>query len=237
MKNIAMLFVLAIMFAGSAFADTASLSVNAPLMTREIQAKMTPVQALDRLMAGNERFVKRHRPAQRDYIEAAGLTVEGQYPAAIVLSCIDSRVPPEIVFDQGVGNIFVTRVAANVLSDDILGGMEYATAVVGARIVLVMGHEHCGAVKGVCKGVKLGHLTGLLQKISPAMQEASDEMKTRDCADSAFIDRIAEENVEDAVREIPKRSPVIKKLVDEGKVKIVGAMYHLGTGRVTIIDE
>jgi carbonic anhydrase len=136
-----------------------------------------------------------------------------------------------------VGNIFVTRIAANVLNDDVLGGMEYATGVTGAKLIVVMGHDSCGAVTGACKDVKLGHLTSLLEKIKPAVKEASREMKTHDCADSAFIDKIAEENVEDVMRAISRRSPVIRKLVEEGKVKIVGMMYDLNTGNVAILKD
>jgi carbonic anhydrase len=238
MKYKAMLCGIMVLFAcRTSAANLSNTAVNAPLVTKAIQTEMTPDQALDRLMAGNERFVKRHRALQQDYIEKAVQTAGGQYPAAIVLSCIDARVPPEIVFDQGVGNLFVTRVAANVLGDDILAGMEYATAIAGAKLIVVLGHDNCGAVTGACKDVKLGHLTSLLEKIKPAMKDAAGEMKTRDCADATFIDRIALENVADVVRAIPKRSPVIGKLVSEGSVKIVGVMYHLSTGKVSIIEK
>ena len=237
MRYIAILFIAIIMFAGRAYGAKVGSPVEAPLVTKAIQAEMRPEQALERLMVGNERFVKRRRAGQQNYIKKAKLTASGQYPAAVVLSCIDSRVPPEIVFDQGVGNIFVTRVAANVLSKDVLGGMEYATAVVGAKLILVMGHEGCGAVTGACNDVKLGNLTSLLKKIKPAVKEASEEMKTHDCANSVFIDKIAEDNVVDVVGAIPKKSSVIRELLKEKKVKIVGAMYDLDTGRVSIVSE
>ena len=237
MRYIAILFVAVIMFAGSAYGAKADSPIKAPLVTKAIQAEMTPEQALERLIAGNERFVRRRRAGQQNYITKAKLTEKGQYPAAVVLSCIDSRVPPEIAFDQGVGNIFVTRVAANVLSKDILGGMEYSTAVAGAKLILVLGHEDCGAVTGACNDVKLGNLTSLLRKIRPAVKEASEEMKTHDCTNSAFIDRIAQDNVFDVVAAIPKKSSVIRKLLEEGKVKIVGAMYDLDTGKVSIVND
>ena len=236
MKRKAILFVVTVMLIGNASAGASDAPVKAPLMTAAIQAEMTPEQALERLMKGNERFVRRHRGAQQNYIKKARLTAGGQHPAAIVLSCIDARVPPEIVFDQGVGNIFVTRVAANVLNKDVLGGMEYATAAVGAKLIVVMGHDSCGAVTGACKGLKLGNLTSLFRKIRPAVKEAGREMKTHDCTDSAFIDRIAEKNVANVARAIPKKSPVIGKLVEDGRVKIVGAMYDLATGKVSIVD-
>jgi len=130
----------------------------------------------------------------------------------------------------------VTRVAANVLSKDVLGGMEYATKVAGAKLIVVLGHDSCGAVTGACEDVKLGNLTSLLEKIRPAVKEASTLMKTHDCEDSDFIDRIAEDNVENVVRAIPKKSPVIKKLVREGRVMIVGAMYQLVNGEVTLVQ-
>lgn len=234
--RVMLLAVIVTLVCGTSAANASNAAVNAPLVTKAIQAEMTPDQALERLMAGNKRFVRRHRPLQQDLIKKAELSAKGQYPAAIVLSCIDARVPPEIIFDQGVGNIFVTRVAANVLGDDVLGGMEYATAAAGAKLIVVMGHDNCGAVTGACKDVKLGHLTQLLRKITPAVKDAREAMKTKDCADATFIDRIAQDNVARVVRAIPKKSSVIGKLVNDGSVKIVGAMYHLDTGKVSIVE-
>tara|TARA_R110000868_G_scaffold8205_3_gene42455 strand:+ start:44627 stop:45334 length:708 start_codon:yes stop_codon:yes gene_type:complete len=218
----------------SLFAQTAA--VTAPLVTAKIQQVMTPAQALTRLQAGNKRYLN-HEQLQSNYIKKAELTVAGQHPAAVVLSCIDARVPPEIIFDQGVGNIFVTRVAANVINPDVLGGMEYATAVTGSKLIVVMGHDSCGAVKGACDKVKLGHLTQLLDKIHPAIEQASKSMHTTNCKNPAYINTIAKDNVMNVVREIPEQSPIIKSLVKQGKIKIIGAMYHLDTGKVSFFSQ
>lgn len=206
------------------------------LITQSVQQKLTPNQMLQRLKQGNERFI-RQKPLQIDYIKKAMLTAKGQYPGAVVLSCIDSRVPPEIVFDQAVGNIFVSRVAANVLNADVLGGMEFATQLAGAKLIVVMGHDSCGAVRGACQDAKLGHLTQLLDKVQPAIKEAKQQLGKVNCNSERFIDQAAKDNVEHVVNQIYQKSPVIRKLVEQGKVKIIGAMYHLKTGKVTFFDE
>lgn len=210
---------------------------HAPLVTAEKQAELTPDQVIERLKAGNERFVKGKR-FESDLIKKAQITAkEGQHPAAIVISCIDSRVPPEIVFDQNIGNMFVSRVAANVIDDDQLGGAEFATKVAGAKVLLVMGHDACGAVHGACANVKMGNLTQLLDKVQPAVDEVAKKHDgTRDCDDEDFVDEVAAQNVRNVVQEIPKRSPVLAKLQKEGKLKIIGAMYELKSGKVTFLD-
>ena len=149
--------------------------------------------------------------------------------------CIDSRVPPDIIFNQNVGSIFVTRVAANVINKDVLGGLEYATQVAGAKLIVVMGHEDCGAVKGACNNVTLGNLTQLLNKIQPAIREATITLGKKDCHSEKFINVAAEDNVRHVVAMIPIESLVIRKLQHAGKIKIVGAMYHLKTGKVTFL--
>jgi len=209
--------------------------VHVTLITASIQQKLTSDDALHRLIVGNERFVqnKRHKI---DFLQQAKHTAKSQHPIAIVLSCIDSRVPPEIIFDQNVGNIFVTRVAANVINKDVLAGMEYATKVAGAKLIVVLGHQSCGAIKGACENVKLGHLTQLLDKIQPAIQQTEKTLGKKDCHDSHFIDLAAENNVKDVVANIPKESPVIQQLVNEHKVKIVGAMYDVSTGKVVFLN-
>ncbi len=207
-----------------------------PLITKEIQQKMTPDEALDRLIAGNKRFVGRKMQGI-DFLNKAKLTAKGQYPAAIILSCIDSRVPPEIVFDQNVGNMFATRVAANVINKDVLGGLEFATAVAGAKVIVVMGHDSCGAVRGACENVRLGHLTQLVNKIQPAIKLAKKETGKQNCNDPHFVDLAAEKNVRMVVKEIPEKSAIVRKLIANGKLKIVGAMYHLNTGEVTFLHH
>ncbi len=214
-----------------------SLAVTeTPLITAVIQKNLTPDQMLNRLIQGNKRFIN-HQRLPTDLIKKAQLTVKGQYPGAIVLSCIDSRIAPEIVFDQNVGNIFVTRVAANVLNSDVLGGMEFATQVAGAKLIVVMGHDACGAVRGACEDVKLGHLTQLLAKIQPSIAQATKTVGKKDCNSEKFIDTAAADNVRNVVKMIPKESPVIRKLVKAGKVKIVGAMYDLETGEVAFFKH
>lgn len=205
---------------------------NAPLVTASIQQQLTPDQVLQRLKLGNERFVKQQQ-TPTDYIKKAKLTAKGQHPAAVVLSCIDSRVPPEIVFDQNIGNIFVTRVAANVINQDVLGGLEFATQVAGAKLIVVMGHDSCGAIRGACENVKLGHLSQLLAKIQPAIKQTTTSFGKKECNNSQFINMAAANNVRNVVKMIPEESPILRQLVKEGKLKIVGAMYHLNTGKVT----
>lgn len=204
------------------------------LITAALQQKMTPDDVLQRLIRGNKRFVTQHQ-INVDLLKKARLTTTGQHPVAIILSCIDSRVPPEIVFDQNIGNVFVTRVAANVIDHDVLAGLEYATKVTGAKLIVVLGHDSCGAIKGACDNVKLGNLTQLLNKIQPAIQQAKSITGKQDCNDTTFINLAAKENVINVVKLIPQKSPVIRQLVQEGRIKIVGAMYHLNTGKITFL--
>ncbi|OGO93876.1 MAG: hypothetical protein A3F10_04890 [Coxiella sp. RIFCSPHIGHO2_12_FULL_42_15] len=208
---------------------------EAPLLTAEMQAKMTPDDALTRLKAGNQRFVN-NVPLPTNLIKKARLSAKGQYPSAVILACMDSRIPTEIVFDQNIGNIFVTRVAANIISDAILGGLEFATKVSGAKLIVVLGHDSCGAIKGACQNVQLGHLTEVLAKIQPAIQKTKATLKKQNCNDLDFINLAAKNNVRFVIKRIPKRSPIIQTLIKEGKIKIVGAMYHLSTGRVEFFE-
>jgi len=212
-----------------------SLGVSrATVITRVTQQELTPDQMLRRLIEGNKRFIN-HRPLPTDLIKKAELTAKGQYPGAIVFSCIDSRIPPEIVFNENIGNMFVTRIAANALSSDVLGGMEFATKVAGAKLIVVMGHDACGAVKGACQNVKLGYLTALLAKIQPAIDEAMKTSGKKDCNSEKFINMAAEYNVRNVVKKIPQESSVIRNLIKAGQLKVVGAMYHLRTGKVEFL--
>lgn len=196
------------------------------------QDAMTPDKALEKLKAGNRRFVEGGRH-DRDLSAQAAQTASGQYPFAVVLSCLDSRSAPEIIFDQGVGDLFVGRVAGNVINDDMLGSLEYATEVAGAKLIVVMGHSACGAVMGACDGVELGHLTGLLAKIMPAADAtvvAADAK--RDSTNAQFVEAVTETNAKMQAAEILKRSSIIKALVDDGQVKVVPAIHTLRTGNV-----
>ena len=201
------------------------------VQTRESQAAMTPSTALDRLKAGNARFAA-NQMKERDWSAKVVATASGQFPYAAILSCMDSRAPLEVVFDQGVGDVFGIRVAGNVVNDDELGSLEYALKV-GTKLIVVLGHTDCGAVKGAIDDVKLGKLTGLLAKIRPAVAAA-------DChssKDGACVTKVAEMNVRQSMKEIRERSPYLKKDLDEGKVKLVGAMYDVATGKVTFLND
>lgn len=201
------------------------------VQTQESQAAMTPDKALNRLKAGNARFVS-NTTKKRDWSAKVMATASGQYPFAAILACMDSRAPIEIVFDQGVGDVFGVRVAGNVVNDDELGSLEYA-AHVGTKLIVVLGHTGCGAVKGAIDDVKLGNLTGLLAKISPAIEAASCSTSK----DDACVTKVATENVLQSMKEIRDKSPYLKKYLDEGKVKQVGAMYDLATGKVTFLEN
>lgn len=203
--------------------------------TKESQAAITPDQALARLKEGNVRFVAGQMLVRDLKAQVAG-TAGGQYPFAVVLGCIDSRVPPELVFDQGIGDIFAPRIAGNFVNTDILGSMEFATAVAGSKLIVVLGHTECGAVKGACDNVELGNLTQTLSNISPAVYAVRDVPGVRSSKNKAFVDAVTHMNVKMTVKSIVNRSPVIADLVQKGQVKVVGAVHDVGTGVVTFVD-
>ena len=202
--------------------------------TQEQQTGTTPDNALQLLKDGNQRFVTSMSEIRNSMIEVKNSST-GQYPYAVLLSCMDSRVAPETLFDQGIGDIFINRVAGNISNDDMLGGMEYGCAVVGAKLILVLGHTECGAVKGAIDGAELGNLTGLLNKIDPAV-DATKYDGSRTSKDTEFVELVTEENVRLTVEQIRKNSPVLKGMEDEGKIKIVGGMYNVSTGEVTFYE-
>jgi carbonic anhydrase len=208
-----------------------------PVLTAEAQAALTPDAVLADLMAGNERFVQGSLVNQQDLRAQVKATATGQFPQAVILSCLDSRVPVELVFDQRIGDVFVARVAGNVENGDILGSMEFATAAAGARLVMVLGHEACGAVKGACDHVQLGNLTALLAKIQPAVVAVQDEFppEQRNSKNAAFVARVIEKNVLLTVADIRRESPLLAELEAAGKIRIVGAHYNLHTGRVDLL--
>jgi carbonic anhydrase len=199
--------------------------------TKERQEAMTPESALAELKAGNARFVSGH-PLHRDMLEDVKTTASGQYPIAVVLSCLDSRKPIEIVLDQGIGDIFSARIAGSVVNDDILGSMEFACKVSGAKLIVVMGHSNCGAIKGAIDNVELGNLTGLLDKIKPAINDVPDDGQPRTSKNLEFVDKVAEANVRLVMKQIPERSPILKEMIDSGQVGLVGGMYDVSTGKV-----
>ena len=201
----------------------------------DAQKAITPTKALEMLKEGNERFVK-GKMIERDLNEQVEQTATGQYPYAVVLGCIDSRVPPELVFDQGIGDIFTPRIAGNFVNTDILGSMEFATKVAGSKLIVVLGHTSCGAVKGACDHVELGNLTHLLSNIMPAVYAVDEVIGERNSSNSKFVDDVAHMNVKFTVENILERSPLMKELVDQGELMVVGAMHDVETGRVTFMQ-
>ncbi len=216
--------------------STTDATALSAVQTKQSQAAMTPQSALAELKAGNERFVAGHS-LHRDFPAQVKATASGQYPFAVVLSCLDSRQPIEIVLDQGVGDIFSARVAGNVLDDDILGSMEFACKVSGAKLIAVIGHSNCGAIKGAVDDVQLGNLTGLLTKIKPAIDAVPAEVQPRTSKNSAFVDQVSEANVRLVMQQIRERSPILREMLDKGEIGLVGGMYDLSTGKVQFYEN
>ena len=200
-------------------------------VTKEIQHALTPEQALNILKKGNGRFVSNLK-ANRNLLEQVNDTADGQFPFAFVLSCIDSRTSAELIFDQGLGDIFSCRIAGNILNEDILGSMEFACKVAGAKIVLVLGHSRCGAVKGACDHVELGNLTTLIKKIQPAVDAESITLENRNSSNNEFVERVASINVELTAKQITERSPILKEMVEKKEIIIASGMYDVETGEV-----
>ncbi len=200
-------------------------------LTKEMQDAITPGVALDLLKEGNMRFVKNLK-ANRNLLQQANETSDGQHPFAIILSCIDSRTSAEIIFDQGLGDIFSVRVAGNILNEDILGSMEFACKVAGSKIIVVLGHDSCGAVKGACDHVEMGNLTSLLSKIQPAIEKETTVNDDRTSANTEFVDKVTRLNVELVAQDILAKSPILKEMVDNDEIQIVGGIHNLQTGKV-----
>jgi carbonic anhydrase len=233
-----MRFIIALILAFSGFAYSAETQtpILSKIITQEKQQQMSPKQALQRLKEGNQRFLT-NTSLSRDYLKQAHQSSFGQYPFAVVLNCMDSRSIPELFFDQGLADLFTLRVAGNVLNEDILGSMEFATQAVGARLIVVLAHTSCGAVVGACEGAQLGHLTEVLDKIRPAVQASMQEQKSKNCADPTLIDEIAKRNALDVVKAIQERSPIIKKLIDNKQIGIVAGLHDIKTGQVRFFEE
>ena len=202
-------------------------------LTKEQRDSMTPPQIIDELKKGNERF-RSGKMTSRNYLAEKRASASGQYPAAVVLGCVDSRVPAEIIFDTGIGDAFVGRVAGNVVNDDMLGSMEFACGVSGAKVVLVLGHTACGAVKGAIDDVVLGNLTGLLARIKPAIPATKFDGE-KSSKNAAYVDAVARTNVVLGLGEIRRRSPILEDLEKKGTIKITGAMYDVSTGIVDFV--
>jgi carbonic anhydrase len=219
-----------------AFAGASLLAPRAArgaALTREERDKLTPDQVIEMLERGNERF-RTGKMQGHDYLSQKRASAAGQYPAAAILSCIDSRAPAEIILDAGIGDMFVGRIAGNVANDDLIGSLEFACAAAGAKVVLVMGHTACGAVKGAIDNVELGHLTALLNKIKPAVT-ATTFSGERTSKNDAFVDAVAATNARRTADDIRARSSILAGLEKDGKLKIVASMYHLVGGRVELL--
>lgn len=205
--------------------------------TKETQMSISPEKAVHLLKEGNNRFIE-NKTISRDLLDQVKDTSIGQFPFATILSCIDSRVSSELIFDQGIGDIFSARVAGNFVNEDILGSMEFACKLAGTKVVLVLGHTACGAVKGACDNAKLGNLSALLSKIKPAIEAVTNPIDTslRNSSNIDFVNTVAEKNVHITIDNIRAQSPVLKEMEDEGAIKIVGAMYDIKNGSVTFFD-
>jgi len=203
---------------------------------KESQTSMTTEMALSILKEGNERFVSNLK-FNRNLLQQVNETRDGQWPFAVVLSCIDSRTSAELVFDQGLGDIFSVRIAGNIVNEDILGSMEFACKVAGSKFIVVLGHTKCGAVKGACDHVELGNLTTLLAKLQPAVSCETQTTLNRDSSNAIFVENVAKINVEEAVGEIQAKSPILKEMIEKGEIGICGAMYNVETGLVDFYEH
>ncbi|KQB39691.1 carbonic anhydrase family protein [Flavobacterium aquidurense] len=204
------------------------------VMTKEEQAKLTPDEVLKQFIDGNKRF-QSGVTTVRDHSKQVRKSAPGQFPKAVILSCLDSRVPVEDVFDQGLGDVFVARVAGNFVNEDLLGSMEFACKVAGAKLVLVMGHQHCGAIKGAIDDVKLGNITAMLAKIKPAVKMSQDFQGKKTSKNDEFVKYVSENNVKYTIQQIREKSPVLKEMEDKGQIKIVGVFYNLTDGTLEFI--
>ena len=205
-------------------------------LNKEMQASITPRKALEILKEGNTRFINNLK-AHRNLLEQVNDTRDGQWPFAIILSCIDSRTSAELIFDQGLGDIFSVRIAGNIVNTDILGSMEFACKVAGSRLIIVLGHSKCGAVKGACDHVEMGNLTELLSKIQPAVYQEIETKEERNASNATFVENVAEINVKRSVKNIIERSYVLEQMIEKGEIGIVGAMHNIETGEVNFYND
>ena len=209
--------------------------LDSHVMTKEEQAKLTPDEVLSQLKDGNARF-NHNTTTRRNHSEQARKSAPGQFPKAMVLSCLDSRVPVEDVFDQGLGDVFVGRVAGNFVNEDLLGSMEFACKVAGAKLILIMGHQHCGAVKGAIDDVKLGNITAMLAKLKPAVAMSQDFEGEKVSKNELFMKRVAQNNVRLTVLQVREKSPILREMEEKGEIKIVGAFYRLTDGTLEFLE-
>jgi carbonic anhydrase len=205
-------------------------------LTKEMQAAITPTMALDLLKEGNKRFVNNLK-VNRNLLQQANETSVGQHPFAIILSCIDSRTSVELIFDQGLGDVFSVRIAGNILNEDILGSMEFGCKVAGAKIIVVLGHTKCGAIKGACDHLEMGNLTALLSKIQPAVYDEKTVTENRNSDNGEFVEKVAAINVKRTVHAIIERSPILKEMIGTGEIEIIGGNHDITTGEVSFYED
>lgn len=214
--------------------DTSPVGLVEDVLSQEEQAALQPDQVIQILKEGNLRFMNNDLTA-RNHSEQVRKSTLAQYPKAVILSCLDSRVPVEDVFDRGIGDLFVARVAGNFVNQDILGSMEFACKVAGSKLVVVMGHEHCGAIKAAIDDVKLGNISAMLEKIKPAVSLVAYDGE-RSAKNAEFVHMVAESNVKNTINQIRLNSPILKEMEDNGTIKIVGALYDMDNGEIVWID-
>ena len=228
---VAMVFLLMCLWTfNTVHADDANVA-----LTKEAQAAITPAKALEMLKQGNKRFVS-SKLKKRDILAQVKQTSKGQFPFAALVSCLDSRIPTELVFDQGIGDIFVASVAGNFVNDDILGSLEFATKLAGSKLIVVMGHTDCGAVQGACDKAQLGLLTATLANINPAVNAVQGDYTPRTSKNDKFVQAVTDMNVKLTMQKLRDRSVVLREMIDKGEIGLVGAMYDVSTGNVTFYE-
>lgn len=205
-------------------------------LTKEMQEEITPTIALHLLQEGNKRFVSNLK-INRNLLQQVNETSDAQHPFAIILSCIDSRTSVELIFDQGLGDVFSARIAGNIINEDILGSMEFACKVAGAKIIVVLGHTKCGAIKGACDHVEMGNLTALLSKILTAVSAEKTVTENRTSSNEDFVGKVTTVNVERTVHAVMERSPILKELIEKGECGIVGGLHDISTGEVVFYED
>ena len=205
-------------------------------LTKELQAAIPPGLAIELLKEGNKRFVNNLK-VNRNLLQQANETSDGQHPFAVILSCIDSRTSAELIFDQGLGDVFSVRIAGNIINEDILGSMEFGCKVAGSKLVVVLGHTKCGAVKGACDHVEMGNLTALLTKIRPAVDDENSVIENRNSGNAEFVEKVSTINVKRTVHAIMERSTILKEMIEAGQIGIVGGTHDITTGEVIFYDD
>ncbi len=205
-------------------------------LTKEMQNTISPAMAMELLKDGNKRFVNNLK-VNRNLLQQANETSDGQHPFAVILSCIDSRTSAELIFDQGLGDIFSARIAGNILNEDILGSMEFGCKVAGSKFIVVLGHTKCGAVRGACDHVEMGNLTALLSKIQPAVYDEKTVLENRNSSNDEFVEKVSTINIKRTVHGIMERSPILKEMIEKGEIGIAGGTHNIATGEVEFYSD